>query len=186
VTEGANIERQLAETGILRWFGQIVDGLSALGTLWIICVMLLILTDVLGRAVFDAPLVGVPELVTFSIVGISFLQLPRTLRAGGLTRTDILLGYLRRNHPTVFHFWNALLNAVGAAIFTMVAYKLTAPALDAIMQPERHFLGNPGFFVMPAWPLRWVLLVGVTFVALQFTFEALGALRAGTGRKNGR
>ena len=53
--------------------------------------MLLINSDVLGRNLFNAPVRGVTELVSLSIVGIVFLQLADTLHSGRFTRADVLL-----------------------------------------------------------------------------------------------
>ena len=42
-------------------FHRVVQALNALGTLWIVLLMVLINTDVLGRNLFDAPVRGVTE-----------------------------------------------------------------------------------------------------------------------------
>ena len=42
--------------------------------------MVLINSDVIGRNLFNAPILGVPEMTSLSIVGIVFLQLADTLR----------------------------------------------------------------------------------------------------------
>ena len=73
-----------------------VQALNALGTLWIVLLMLLINTDVLGRNLLNAPVRGVTELVSLSIVGIVFLQLADTLHSGRITRADVLLQSLER------------------------------------------------------------------------------------------
>ena len=51
-------------------FGRLVGGMNALGTVWIIGLMLLINSDILARGALNAPIAGVAELVSFSIVGI--------------------------------------------------------------------------------------------------------------------
>ncbi|MCW1931752.1 hypothetical protein [Pararhodobacter zhoushanensis] len=57
--------------------------LNAVGTVWIVALMLLIVSDIAMRNIANAPIAGVPEMVSFSIVGIVFLQLSHALRAGG-------------------------------------------------------------------------------------------------------
>ena len=79
--------------------GALVAGLNALGSVWIIGLMLLICADIVMRSFFSSPIAGVAEMVAFSIVGIVFLQLAHTLRTGSLTRSDLLLGYLARRVP---------------------------------------------------------------------------------------
>ena len=53
----------------------LIKAMNALGTLWIFALVVLLNTDVLGRNFFGKPLLGVPEILSISIVGIVFLQL---------------------------------------------------------------------------------------------------------------
>jgi len=76
---------------------RLIRGLNALGTLWIVALMLLINSDVLGRNLLGAPVRGVTELVSLSIVGIVFLQLADTLHSGRFTRAEVLLDRLERS-----------------------------------------------------------------------------------------
>ena len=82
-------------------FDRLAALLNALGTLWIVALMLLINTDVVGRDVFDAPVRGATELVSLSIVGIVFLQLADTLARGRMTRADVLLDRLKHTRPAL-------------------------------------------------------------------------------------
>ena len=72
------------------------SALNIAGTLLIVAVMLLVNADVIGRGAFDAPVSGVPEMVSMSIVAIVFLQIAQTFRTGRLTRTELLLGGLQK------------------------------------------------------------------------------------------
>ena len=68
---GARAEAQDAYGQPLPWnFQRVGRVLNALGTVWIIALMLLINTAVVGRNLFKAPVRGVTELVALSIVGI--------------------------------------------------------------------------------------------------------------------
>jgi hypothetical protein len=74
--------------------------------------MLLINTDISGAPALGAPVRGVTELVSLSIVGIVFLQLADTLHSGRFTRADMLLDRLKRSGPrwqrccsAVYHRW---------------------------------------------------------------------------------
>jgi len=81
----------LNKTQIAVPFSHLIGGLNAIGTLWIFLLMVVINTDVFSRLLFNHPIDGVPELIELSIVGIVFLQLCDTVRAGRLTRSDGLL-----------------------------------------------------------------------------------------------
>ncbi len=51
----------------------------------------LVVADVLGRVVFNAPVKGTPEIVSTSIVIICFLQAGYAIRSGGMLHVDALL-----------------------------------------------------------------------------------------------
>ena len=84
--------------GVLDW---ITRAANIVGTILIVMLVLVISTDVVGREVFGAPLSGVPEILSLSIVAIVFLQVPAALRSGRLTRSDGVLLMLEDNHPKV-------------------------------------------------------------------------------------
>ena len=75
--------------------------------------MVLINSDVLGRNLLGAPVRGVTELVSLSIVGIVFLQLADTLRSGRFTRADVLLDRLKRSRPAGAARLQAVFHGVG-------------------------------------------------------------------------
>ena len=78
----------------LRLLDGVTQGLNVIGSVLILLLMILVGVDVAGRNLAGAPVAGVPELVTLSIVAIVFLQIPQALRAGRLTRSDALMGWL--------------------------------------------------------------------------------------------
>jgi TRAP-type C4-dicarboxylate transport system permease small subunit len=69
------------------------------GTLLIVALMVLIGADVFGRQAFNAPVSGVPELVSLSIVAIVFLQVPQALRSGRFTRSDSVISLVLKRWP---------------------------------------------------------------------------------------
>lgn len=160
-------------------FGSITALLSAIGTLWIFALMLLICADVLSRDLFDLPIVGVPEMVQFSIVGIVFLQLAQTLRSGGLTRSDVLLGGLMRRHPRTGHLLEGVFCLTGCALFVIIM-RTTWPLMEKARE-EGDFFGNIGVFQVPTWPLKLIIIVGCVATALQFLLLAWQSLRVTFG-----
>ncbi len=165
-------------------FGLIIGGMNALGTVWIIGLMLLINADIFGRTALNAPIAGVAELVAFSIVGIVFLQLAHTLRSGSMTRSDVLLTMLERRAPAVRSGLLALFHLVGGVLLAVIAWRFWPSLLQAWQSPERHFMGNPGFFTVPQWPLFALMLAGIVATALEFLRQAAShARRAAGGRK---
>ncbi|TAK88362.1 MAG: TRAP transporter small permease [Betaproteobacteria bacterium] len=141
--------------------------------------MFLILADVAGRAAFNAPLLGVPEMVQFSIVGIVFLQLPQTLRSGGLTRSELLLQPLRARSPRAASAFQAAYDLTGAALFALIlatTWPLAVQAFEA-----REFYGSTGVVQIPTGPLKLIIIAGCAVMCAQFALNAWRSLRAALG-----
>ena len=64
--------------------------LNAVGTAWVAALTVLICSDILGRALFSSPIIGVPEIVKVSVVAIVWLQMAHTLKIGGHLRSDVV------------------------------------------------------------------------------------------------
>ncbi len=144
--------------------------LNALGTLWIIALMLLINTDVLGRNLFKAPVRGVTELVALSIVGIVFLQLADTLHSGRFTRADVLLDSLKRRRPVFAARLQAFFHLVGAGLMGVILWAAWRPLVEAIA--IREYVGAIGDFTAPVWPVRLIMLVGLSATLITFVLLA--------------
>ncbi|HEX5739145.1 MAG TPA: TRAP transporter small permease [Hydrogenophaga sp.] len=149
--------------------------LNALGTLLIIGLMLLINTDIVGRTGFDAPVRGVTELVSLSIVGIVFLQLADTLRSGRFTRADMLLDRLKRNRPVLAAALQALYHLLGALLMGIILWAAWPSLVESIR--IREYVGALGDFTAPVWPVRLMMLVGLGVTALTFLLLASMDLR---------
>jgi len=159
--------------------GRIVAALNALGSVWIIALMLLIVADICMRTLANAPIAGTAEMVSYSIVGIVFLQLSHTLRSGNLTRTDMVLNYLQKRSPMIRRLLLVLFNLTGATLLMVALWTFFPNFLKAWSHPERNFMGNPGFFVVPLWPLYLLMVVGIAATVMQFL-----ALAINVGRGN--
>ncbi len=142
----------------------LMAAMNALGTLWILALMLLINADVLGRNLLSAPVRGVPELVSMSIVGIVFLQLADTLRVGRFTRADVLLERLQRSRPVAADALHATFHAVGALLLGIILWASWAPLVDSVR--SREYVGAVGDFQAPVWPIRLITLIGLGMTTL--------------------
>lgn len=168
----------------LPWqFQRVGRVLNALGTLWIVALMLLINTDVLGRNLFNAPVRGVTELVALFIVGIVFLRLADTLHSGRFTRADVLLDRLKRTRPMWAARLQAVFHLVGAGLMAVILWASWSPLVEAIK--IREYVGAIGDFTAPVWPVRLIMLVGlaatlVTFVLLAWADWRRARAMAGT------
>jgi TRAP-type C4-dicarboxylate transport system permease small subunit len=156
-------------------FGRFEAALAAIGTGWILALMALICADIVGRAAFKAPILGVPEMVQFSIVGIVFLQLPLTLRTDGLTRSDVLLGALKLRAPRAGHALQLVFDLVGCGLLVVIV-ATTWPLMSQAFA-NQEFFGSTGVVHIPTGPLKAIIILGCATMALQFLLHAGRDLR---------
>jgi TRAP-type mannitol/chloroaromatic compound transport system permease small subunit len=163
-------------------FGHIVDGLNALGSILVFLMMLVILTDVAGRGLFNRPLHGVSEMIGMAVIVLVFAQLASTLRHGRMARAELFIDPLKARRARAGHALQGLFELVGAAVFAVIVYATWPLLVDAWQTNE--FTGTPGLFTAPVWPMKLVVVVGATLTGLQYLVFALASLRfAATGRK---
>lgn len=155
-------------------FRRLAGAMNAVGTLWIVALMLLINADVLGRALFNSPIAGVPEMVSLSIVGIVFLQLAHTAETGRLTRSTSLVDALARR-PRVLAGLEAAYGLCGTAVSAVMTQAGLSLFLNAWNRHE--MVGEFGNFQAPLWPVRLIVLVGCAMLTLHFLGRIAGGLR---------
>jgi TRAP-type mannitol/chloroaromatic compound transport system permease small subunit len=167
--------------GRFMWLGfeRSMLALSSAGSIWIFVLMIVINIDVIGRTAFNAPLPGVPELVSLSIVGIIFIQLGNTLREGRMTRADTFIKQLKRRWPRVGFALGALFSLAGAALFAVLFYASYPFFLRSWESGE--FVGVEGYVAFPTWPVRLAILVGCACAFIQFVHLATRDLQIVVG-----
>ncbi len=153
------------------------NALSWLGGAWLVALIVLVCCDVVGRSFLNAPITGVAEIASFSVIGIVSLQLPEAILHNRLTRTDLIIAPLHENRPLVGRILEALFAAAGLAVFLLIFRGSLEFLNKSIASSE--FYGVHGVFTFPTWPIRLILLVGVAASAIallvRFAF-ALGLL----------
>jgi TRAP-type C4-dicarboxylate transport system permease small subunit len=153
----------------MRYFDRLVVGMNAAGSIWILLLILLVSADALGRSFFLHPIVGTTELVTLSIVGIVFMQLPDTIRGERLTRSDSLLAIVPQRVAAGLQALFCLLGALFMALGLWGSVPLLREALE-----RNHWIGNEGVFTAPVWPVKTIIVAGLAVCLIQFLRLAAG------------
>lgn len=160
-------------------FERLIGGMNAVGSVWILALMALINSDILGRELLDSPVRGVSEMVSLSIVAIVFLQLPHTLWVGRITRNDAVARQLARRAPRFGASLEALFASAGAALFAMLAATSWPYFTTAIRVYE--YKGSYGDFMFPTWPVRLIIVVGSIAMCVAFALRAIESVRRSFG-----
>jgi TRAP-type mannitol/chloroaromatic compound transport system permease small subunit len=139
--------------------------LNAIGSLWVLLLVMLINVDAFGRTFFNQPIAGMIEIVAVSLAVIVFCQLADTIRLGKLTRSDALLARIARTSRagrTVIAGFEVL----GALVMGLIIVG-TFPLL--LQSYERgYFIGVRGVFTFPDWPVKAIILFGALAALLCF------------------
>lgn len=149
-----------------RAFDGLIAAINAVGTIWIFVLMILINADVFMRFLFNRPVMGVPLIISMSIIGIVFLQLPDALRNGRFIRNDALLGRMLDHHPKVGNTMEAFYNLAGF-VFMAILVWYEWPFMVRNWT-ENTYAGNEGDFILPVWPLTLMVLIGGVCCAIQY------------------
>jgi TRAP-type mannitol/chloroaromatic compound transport system permease small subunit len=165
---------------ILGWFDRLVGtaivASNCVGSACIFVVMLGLVADITARKLLNAPISGVTELVTMSVVALLYLQIAYTLRAGAMTRSDAVLGRLIQRRPVLGHLLGIVFSLAGAALMAAIMTKAWPKWVKAY--ENDFYVGVVGVFAFPDWPRLLIVFIGCGLTALQFLIFAAESARA--------
>jgi TRAP-type mannitol/chloroaromatic compound transport system permease small subunit len=139
--------------------------MNAVGSLWVLFLVVLIDIDAGGRTLFNMPIAGMIEFVAVSLAVIVFCQLADTIRLGKLTRSDTFLARLaggtQGGRAVAAGF-----ELLGAVVMGLIL----AGTIPLLLQSyERgYFIGVRGVFAFPDWPVKAVVVIGAVAALLCF------------------
>jgi TRAP-type mannitol/chloroaromatic compound transport system permease small subunit len=165
---------------IQKLLGKLFSTFQGISSAWLFILMVLISIDVLGRALFNKPFKGTPELVSFSIVIIAFLELPYVLWINGHVRSTVFYDKVGPLGKDIIDLLAAL---VGVVVFVMLIKSSLNDFIKAVRIGE--FEGE-GALRIPTSPARALLMVGAGFMVLQLLLNAGKKAYSIVGRIRGR
>lgn len=130
----------------------------------------LISVDVGMRFFFNAPIIGVAEIVANGILIIAFLQLTYAVRIDGMLRSELLVSKLSGRPKGIF---DAVTSALGALFFILIAWASWDSMVRAIAVQE--FEGHVSFPI-PTWPVRVAIVSCSILAAINYIMIAIKSL----------
>lgn len=160
-------------------FEVLLDRMNVLASLMIVALMLLIAADVIGRALLNMPLAGVPEIVKVAIVAIVWLQMAYALRSGAHLRSNMIFSALPRRMQQAIYALNCL---VGITVFGLIAWY----AHDDVLKTFRHgiFEGEHPVRIL-VWPIWLALVLGATLTMLEYGVQLFKTVKGQSFRALG-
>jgi len=132
----------------------------------------IVCADVLGRAIFNAPVKGTPEIVSMSIVIICFLLAGYSVQSGGMIYTDVVSGAFGVRGLAFAQLLSATL---GIVFFALIVWGSYEPMLNAVASGEYE---GEGALRVPVWPARTVVVLGSILVVTSYALHGLRAINA--------
>ena len=157
---------------LLRLNDWIARGLLVVAATLAFLLCFLVCADVIGRVVFNSPVKGTPEMVTFSIVVILWLQAAYAIRSGGMIWVDAVHTHLPNRVQRGCEVLAALL---GIAFFALVCWGSIDHAAYAWNSNE--FEGE-GALRVPVWPARFMVTLGSFLASFNYLLIAIYRIRA--------
>ena len=158
-------------------FTRFIRRLNAAGVVWTFAIMFLIVADIAGRNLFDAPLTGVPEMVSLSLVAAVFLQVAYAVHRDRLTRTVFFQDRLGARAPQFLQAWVIICALAGAGILLLMAVGAWPDFTRALATGE--FAGVESVFTITVWPIKFIIVLGAIVAAAEYGRQCLGAVDAG-------
>ncbi len=149
-----------------RAFSRLVGGMNAAGSCWIVVLMMLINAEAISRSAFNAPIIGVIEMIEISIIGIVFMQLADSLRQGVLTRSDGLFNQVMRRRPRAGHAMAVVTFLLGAVFMGLIIWG-SVPFFFESWEND-YYVGVEGMFTAPVWPVALIIVIAVVVTMVQF------------------
>jgi TRAP-type C4-dicarboxylate transport system permease small subunit len=147
---------------MIRNFVTLSRTIHVISAVWVLILGFAIIADVLGRAVFSAPIQGTTEIIKASVVSIAFLQLPLAIFSGSMLRTEIFANSMGPTPRRIARTANYL---AGAALFFLIAYASWDAAIFSVVRGEYE---GEGALRLPTWPVRWTIVVTAALTGLAY------------------
>jgi TRAP-type C4-dicarboxylate transport system permease small subunit len=149
---------------------RLVRVLLAGAALLIFFLSFLVVADVFGRALFNAPVKGTPEIVSMSIVIICFLLAGYAVQSGAMISADVVVSIFGWRGRSVARLLSALL---GILFFALIVWGSFEPTLHAWSSGEYE---GEGALRVPVWPARVIVLTGSALVVVSYMLLAAKAI----------
>lgn len=152
---------------INKFLDRIAQTLLACAALLSFALAFVVCADIVGRYFFGKPLKGTPEMAAMAIVIVAYLQAPYAVRSGSMLAVDAL--YM--HYPTRLKSLVSLVGSLlGMFLFALICAGGYEHAVDAWVSGEYE---GEGALRVPAWPARWVLVVGTALASISYLTLAL-------------
>jgi len=144
---------------------RVLEIMNTIACFWIFVLMIIIAIDVFGRVLFNTPFKGTPELVSNSILAITFLEIPYVLHRGNHVKSTLLLD---RMGPKLRFSLEIFALVVGIVMMIFLINSSWSDFLKAIKIGEYE---GEGALRVPTYPTRGIIIFGAGLMIIEYIFQ---------------
>jgi TRAP-type C4-dicarboxylate transport system permease small subunit len=154
---------------IWRGYGALLHALGIVAGLATLVMMVIVVANVIGRYLFNAPIPGAFEVSQSVLTVTIFLSLALTQFHDGHIKVVILTRLL----PLRGRRWVAVLMLlVAASLFAIASYATLEFAWESYLVNEQE----RGSIQYPLWPVKFVVFAGLVLLCIQYLLSAARAV----------
>lgn len=146
---------------------RLLEIINSIACFWIFILVIIIAIDVFGRILFNVPFKGTPELVSNSLIAITFLEIPYVLNKNQHVRTTIILDKMK---PVLREVAEIVAFILGLAMFVLLILSSWPDLIKAIAIGE--FEGE-GALRVPTYPTRAIIVFGSCLMIIEYIFKTI-------------
>lgn len=144
---------------------QISKILNIIGIIGVAALMLLITTDVLGRAFFGKPVTGAIDLSAYIMIVAVYCSVAYCAVKKGHVNIDLIAsGY----SPRVQIILDTITGFISLVVFSFMVWATTKQLLVSWTRGEKSYLLGT-----PAWPFRATLMIGIFMLCLVLLIDMI-------------
>ncbi len=156
----------MAVQTVLKKMGLVSSVLAVFGAIALFGMMLLTLADVVGRYVFNSPVLGAFEITEFLVLILIFSFLAYTQAQKTHVSVDLIFNCLPRKARTVVDIFN---HAVCFLFMILITWMSALNALDLKEVGE-----NSPNLTIPDYPFAFFLVLGCAVTSFEFLRDLIG------------
>ncbi len=156
---------------IVTKFSLLSSGLSKLGSIALVAMMLLTVIDVAGRYLFNTPILGAFELTEFFVLILIFSFLAYTQSQKRHICCEILADLFPKKVQYVTDLINHIISFV---LFALITYMAVGKAIELMQTGE----SSPNL-VIPNYPFAFFLALGAAVMCLEYARNIITILTKG-------
>lgn len=165
-SEIARWERSKLLIHLNKWLSAIEGRLNIAAAVLIMFIMLLTISEIIMRYVFNMPLSGYFEVVELVMAGAIFFGLAFTQRVGGNVRMELFIARVVKGRA--YHLTECLTLLLALFVFAIITiYSLQSSFYDLKVGGTTYVL------YLPTWPSKFCIPIGSFFLCLRFGIQII-------------